>query len=651
MPADTPDFLARLDALLGQGRNPRSSLAYQAGEKFRIWNPSLNKWQWIQPSTTSAELFYDPTKLNFGLDPRQYPGLGRVVRGRTLGEQEEMAARAFRESGYAEAQQSAEAQSPRHPGVQEEAPIQGRLGEPVPAGGMGRPASGVGTWSIYDRATGEERLTGFRHLRDAERHLQNTNLDWEGMTGPGGADPFLARSMANQPPEGMPPQGFGANTPPSLMPVNLRYDETPGDGSGVFTFADNSSVPYHAVAPAQRRQFMDSLGPETPTGGEQGGMIRMAQGGGRPGYPQYGPGPGPFGMTDEEMARRSAEFHEGIAANRNNPDWMRDNSRQIARDIRENQAVQPNYSWRTNEESERLRGTFREAIPRNEGEGLQAYLERLYGGEEGAGRAAHDNQQIFANTQQRLAQQSAETQIAHIPGASLAETENALGTTPQPVNAPLSPGELGASPGLNRLFGTEPTGELADIDEGWWANSARNSMQNINQMSLDAAQAQHAARSGVGGLAEGMAAEASPVGAVAAEPGLWAGFRAGFTPSGIRAYLGNAPRNSGGFTNALEAGADWQVASQFNKGTSLALAIPGSLAAAFGPKLINSYAPLPTPAKDLLGNIVAGAGVGSTGFALGPEVGIPTTLIGAGIGGFKGLMEDIFPKTPIIPFF
>lgn len=77
-------------------------------------------------------------------------------------------------------------------------------------------------------------------------------------------------------------------------------------------------------------------------------------------------------------------------------------------------------------------------------------------------------------------------------------------------------------------------------------------------------------------------------------------------------------------------------------GGTAALPAAGVAAGILGPKLINEYAPGPQGAKDILGNALAGAGWGSAGFVLGPEVGIPTTIAGGAIGLGKGVLESIF---------
>jgi len=51
---------------------------------------------------------------------------------------------------------------------------------------------------------------------------------------------------------------------------------------------------------------------------------------------------------------------------------------------------------------------------------------------------------------------------------------------------------------------------------------------------------------------------------------------------------------------------------------------------------------MPSFLKDIFGNTLAGAGFGAQGFLLGPEVGIPLTLAGAGAGLTKGVLESIF---------
>lgn len=82
---------------------------------------------------------------------------------------------------------------------------------------------------------------------------------------------------------------------------------------------------------------------------------------------------------------------------------------------------------------------------------------------------------------------------------------------------------------------------------------------------------------------------------------------------------------SGGLARALSVGAP----------------MAGALASQFGPGLINQYAPGSQDQKDIMGNAVAGAGLGAQGFMFGPEVGVPTTLIGAGLGLGKGVLESL----------
>lgn len=116
----------------------------------------------------------------------------------------------------------------------------------------------------------------------------------------------------------------------------------------------------------------------------------------------------------------------------------------------------------------------------------------------------------------------------------------------------------------------------------------------------------------------GMAQEAAP--AAASEAGSLAASEAAPTVGRLGQMLGLGRLST---TEAL-AGA-------------LGRASPGLMVASLGPQVINRL-PINRQQKDLFGNITAGAGFGATGFALGPEVGIPATIAGAAVGGLKDLL-------------
>lgn len=147
----------------------------------------------------------------------------------------------------------------------------------------------------------------------------------------------------------------------------------------------------------------------------------------------------------------------------------------------------------------------------------------------------------------------------------------------------------------------------------------------------------------------------------AASPSILAGINAPSAVDSLYSAAGGAPgAASGGFGAARSAvsggglGPLAEAAGFPGLRAAAGRAVPGSLLASFGPQVVNAL-PLPggQDTKDVVGNTVAGLGLGMTAAAFAPEFAPFLIPGGAALGLGKGLLENFFgdPNTPSGPTF